>query len=154
MIIEVIATESAVASILTHSCATTGMDSAIKELSKLQKTNIPIVSADKEQFTSNPTARSVDDLLNQLYELKERLVKGVASLEDVTAIPNILAQKKKEIEEKQKEQYVNIARFGKVLDKVCRITMSDGSHFILLLRRFQARYRPVQTRPCSSLIPV
>lgn len=107
------------------------MDTAIKELQKLQKltefepaklkTTISVLSAaslaNKSKVTTG-VVDSLDGLLASLRDVKERLEAGSASEDDILAISTTIEERKKEIDDRQKEAYATLGRIGKALDKV------------------------------------
>ncbi|KAF8758917.1 CTLH/CRA C-terminal LisH motif domain [Rhizoctonia solani] len=58
----------------------------------------------KSKAPAPPISQSLDALLSNLHELREKIT---------------VDDKKKDIEERQKEVYASLARMGKLLDKVC-----------------------------------
>ena len=107
------------------------MDTAIKELQKLQKltefepskpnATISVLSAASLASKSKVTTGvvdSLDGLLASLRDIKERLEAGSASEDDIMAITTTIDERKKEIDDRQKEAYATMGRIGKALDKV------------------------------------
>lgn len=97
------------------------MDAPLKELAKLEKLTAftPHGSLLPAKSKSTAVVESLDSLLLLLRDVKQRLEAGAASEEDVTGIYRIVEEKKKEIDERQKEVHASLARYGKALDKVC-----------------------------------
>lgn len=107
------------------------MDIALKELEKLQKltdfepskpsSSISILTAaslaSKGKATTS-VADSLDGLLASLRDIKERLEAGSASEDDIQSIGTIIDERKKEVDDRQKEVYATLGRIGKALDKV------------------------------------
>ena len=91
------------------------MDGPLKELAKLEKLTSSAPSAKGKAPSIHD---SLDALLSSLHEVKSRLDSGPASDEDFDAVAKLVENSKKEIDERQKEIYNSLARFGKVLDKV------------------------------------
>lgn len=92
------------------------MDTQLKELAKL------------EALTSNSTSGkrkapciqdSLDSLLRSLQEAKKRIQNGDTSQDIFLGLASNVDSTKKDIDERQKEIYNSLARFGKALDKVC-----------------------------------
>ena len=110
------------------------MDTALKELDKLQK----LTSFNSGPSSSNSTlsfltsqslgngkgkqtigiAEALDGLLEALRDVKERVESGTASEYDVANIAKIVEERKKEIDDRQKEIHATMGRIGKALDKV------------------------------------
>ena len=107
------------------------MDAALKELDKLKKLTdlepsrpsaaISVLSAaslaNKGKATTS-VADSLDGLLASLRDVKERLEAGSASEDDISSIATIVDERKREIDDRQKEVYGTLNRIGKALDKV------------------------------------
>lgn len=92
------------------------MDGPLKELAKLEKLTDFSPRTSKGKVSS--VADSLDSLLDALHDVKQRIEAGTASEEVVMDLTNIVEERKKEIEERQKEVYGAINRYGKALDKV------------------------------------
>jgi len=103
------------------------MEVLYKELAKLEKAN---------SFTSSSSAsgsslkgkapasipNSLDTLLAQLHELRDSVAAGSPDIdirESLVKLPSFVEDRKKEIDDKQKEIYGSLNRYGKALDKVC-----------------------------------
>lgn len=103
------------------------MDSALKELDKLQKLTdfrdsssrlsiTPSTSAKGKQTVSIPDA--LDNLLASLYSVKKKIESGLATEQDLAGIVRSVDERKKEIDDRQKEIHATLGRIGKTLDKV------------------------------------
>ena len=101
------------------SCATantTVMDTAYKELEKLQK-----LTSDEPSMGKSKTPAiqdSLNSLLQTLHMQKKRLEAGLPTEAELAELPRTVEARKKEMDERQKEIYNSLARYGKVLDKV------------------------------------
>ncbi|KAI0302243.1 RING-type zinc-finger-domain-containing protein [Russula brevipes] len=91
------------------------METALKELEKLEKL------ASNEPSTSKGKTPAIQDSLNSLLQTlhvqKKRLEAGIAAEAELTTLPRTVEARKKEIDERQKEIYNSLARYGKALDK-------------------------------------
>ncbi|EJD06029.1 ubiquitin-protein ligase E3 [Fomitiporia mediterranea MF3/22] len=87
------------------------MDIPLKELDKLQKLTT------NGKGKSVGVAESLDGLLAALRDVKERVESGTASEQDVANIEKIVEERRKEIDERQKEVHATLGRIGKALDK-------------------------------------
>lgn len=94
------------------------METALKELEKLQK----LVSDEPSTGKSKAPAiqESLNSLLQTLHVQKKRLEAGIATEAELTTLARTVEARKKEIDERQKEIYNSLARYGKALDKVSR----------------------------------
>ena len=92
------------------------METALKELEKLQK----LVSDEPSTGKSKAPAiqESLNSLLQTLHVQKKRLEAGIATEAELTTLARTVEARKKEIDERQKEIYNSLARYGKALDKV------------------------------------
>ena len=111
------------------------MDLPLKELDRLQKLSaFPSVPSHPSSTLSVLTASalatgkgkqtvgvsdSLDSLLASLHDVKARIESGIASEQDLASVARIVEEKKKEIDERQKEIHATLGRIGKSLDKVC-----------------------------------
>lgn len=91
------------------------MDGPFKELAKLEKLTSNASSA---KGKSPSIADSLDALLYSLQEVKDRIQAGSASGETLVLLAKTVEAKKKEVDERQKEVYNSLTRYGKALDKV------------------------------------
>ena len=93
------------------------MDAALKELDKLQQLTSDSPSTGKSKTPA--IHDSLNSLLQSLHAQKKRLEAGIASEAEFAALAKTVELRKKEIDERQKEIYNSLARYGKALDKVC-----------------------------------
>lgn len=93
-----------------HSATT--MEGPLKELSKLES-----LTTGKAKGPS--TQASLDALLNTLRETKDAIAaSGTVDPARIQAMAQVVEGKKKDVEDRQKEVYGSMARFGKAWDKV------------------------------------
>jgi hypothetical protein len=92
------------------------MEAPLKELDKLDK----LVSDEPSMGKSKVPAiqDSLNSLLQTLHVQKKRLEAGLATEAELTMLARTVEARKKEIDERQKEIYNCLARYGKTLDKV------------------------------------
>jgi len=90
------------------------MDAALKELAKLEK----LANAKAPSISISST---LDNMLQTLYQAKEAMKTGDLSSEQFISLAQRIETAKKEIDDRQKEVYSATSRFGKALDKVCRL---------------------------------
>ena len=92
------------------------MEAPLKELERLQK----LVSDEPSMGKSKTPAiqDSLNSLLQTLHVQKKRLEAGLATEAELTTLARTAEARKKEIDERQKEIYNSLARYGKALDKV------------------------------------
>jgi protein SFI1 len=104
------------------------MDAALKELSKLER-----LTADGKA-KSPAIDRTLDALLATLRAEREKVQSGDASAETFEGLVTKVETLKKDLDERQKEIYNSISRYGKALDKVrplpLRAPGSIGNGFI------------------------
>ncbi|KAF8797979.1 hypothetical protein BYT27DRAFT_7228586 [Phlegmacium glaucopus] len=86
------------------------MDASLKELTKLET-----LTAAKGK--SPCLTDSLDSLLGSLQEAKEAFLVGNCTEEQLNQLTQTIESKKREVEERQKEVYTVLSRFGKTLDK-------------------------------------
>jgi len=94
------------------------METALKELEKLQK-----LTSDEQSTSKGKTPaiqESLNSLLQTLHAQKKRLEAGLANEAELTTLARTVEARKKEVDERQKEIYNSLARYGKALDKVSR----------------------------------
>ncbi|KAI0361981.1 hypothetical protein OH77DRAFT_1388452 [Trametes cingulata] len=90
------------------------MDAPLKELAKLEK----LASGTSTGKGKAPSIdQSLDSLLESLRSTKERFLAGTGSQATLEALAKTVEEKKKEIDDRQKEVYNALAKFGKALDK-------------------------------------
>jgi hypothetical protein len=115
------------------------MDSALKELDKLDKLTSSTPAASGK---SRPTEATLDDLLDTLRDYKSRLQAGTLSDAELKALPKLIEGKKKDVDARQQEIYGVLSRYGKALDKVrccsCAVVVSEFMAS-LALRELAAR---------------
>jgi len=87
------------------------MDAALKELAKLEK----LTSSAKGKSPSVPD--SLDSLLQSLRDERERIQAGTATPETIEALSSKVESTKKDLDDRQKEIYNSLSRYGKALDK-------------------------------------
>lgn len=92
------------------------MEAPLKELERLQK----LVSDEPSMGKSKTPAiqDSLNSLLQTLHVQKKRLEAGLAAEAELTMLARTVEARKKEIDERQKEIYNSLVRYGKALDKV------------------------------------
>ncbi len=92
------------------------MEGPLKELERLNK----LVSEEPSMGKSKTPAiqDSLNSLLQTLHVQKKRLEAGLATEAELTLLARTVEARKKEIDERQKEVYNSLARYGKTLDKV------------------------------------
>jgi len=88
------------------------MDAAIKELAKLGK-----LTADGKA-KSPPIDQTLDALLATLRAEREGVESGGSSAEALEGLATKVENLKKDLDDRQKEIYNSISRYGKALDKV------------------------------------
>lgn len=91
-----------------------GMEAPLKELAKLEKLTEKTSAKSKSPSISD----SLDSLLQSLRDTKERLEAGTDTQDTFTQLASTVEQRKKEVDDRQKEIYSSLSRFGKALDKV------------------------------------
>ena len=89
------------------------MDAALKELARLEK-----LTADGNA-KSPPIDQTLDALLATLRAERERVQSGGAPPETFEGLAAKVESLKKDLDDRQKEIYNSISRYGKALDKVC-----------------------------------
>lgn len=87
------------------------MDGALKELAKLGK-----LTADGKA-KSPPIDQTLDALLTTLRGEREKVQSGCASSGTFEGLATEIESLKKDLDERQKEIYNSISRYGKALDK-------------------------------------
>jgi len=93
------------------------MEGPLKELAKLEKLTDKASAKGKSPSISD----SLDSLLQSLYDVKDRLVAGTETQNTFGQLAVTVEARKKEVEDRQKEIYSSLSRFGKALDKVCAV---------------------------------
>jgi DNA repair exonuclease SbcCD ATPase subunit len=90
------------------------MEGPLKELARLEKLTDKTSVNGKSPSISN----SLDSLLQSLRDVKDRLEVGTQTQDTFGQLAVTVEARKKEVEDKQKEIYSSLSRFGKALDKV------------------------------------
>lgn len=88
------------------------MDAAHKELEKLEK----LTSSAKSKYPSVPA--TLDSLLQLLRDERVRVQAGTATPGTIEALASSVEAAKKDLDERQKEIYNSMSRYGRALDKV------------------------------------
>ncbi|KAI0341728.1 hypothetical protein BDW22DRAFT_1407904 [Trametopsis cervina] len=90
------------------------MDASLKELAKLEKlaSNSPSSKGKSPCITD-----SLDSLLRSLRETKDSIQTGAANETTFSMLSQRVDSTKKDIDDRQKEVYNSLAKFGKTLDK-------------------------------------
>ena len=96
------------------------MDAALKELAKLEK-----LTADGKA-KSPPIDQTLDALLSTLRAERERVQSGNVPPETFEGLATKVESLKKDLDDRQKEIYNSISRYGKALDKVCPLHTPVG----------------------------
>lgn len=102
------------------------MEGPLKELTKLEQltsfspSSSHASSSSGKAKSTQSIADSLDHLLYALRDIKERLEAGTASEEDVGNVWRIVEERKKEIDDRQKEIHATLGKVGKAIDKVRR----------------------------------
>jgi hypothetical protein len=92
----------------------------------------PRAASNKKSKSKAPApaiGQSLDALLSHLHELKQKVAAGAVSGdasgnnsgvtdEDFSLLAKVVEEKRKDVEERQKEVYSSLGRMGKLLDKV------------------------------------
>jgi len=122
------------------------MDASLKELTRLET-----LTAAKGK--SPCITDSLDSLLGSLHKAKEAFLVGNCTGEQLNQLTQTIESRKKEVEERQKEVYTSLSRFGKTLDKVSGISSLETSPPRPLSHR-NFRQRCLHTPICSPLRPL
>ncbi|KAK7693618.1 hypothetical protein QCA50_003187 [Cerrena zonata] len=93
------------------------MDASLKELAKLEQLAASNAGASSSKGKSVSINDSLEALLYTLREAKERIQAGNASPDTLNDINTKVESTRKDIDERQKEVYNSLARYGKTLDK-------------------------------------
>lgn len=124
---------------------TTTMEGPLKELGKLES-----LTSEPSKSKSPSIQTSLDSLLASLKETKNAIAAGGVDPGRLQALAQTVETRKKDIEDKQKEVYSSMARFGKAWDKVrgCyTLELSVGVKVRYLFRNSLRHYRRI--RSCS-----
>ncbi len=110
------------------------MDVCLKELSKFEKLSEFTASGGRSSSKGKSVsiADSLDSLLGTLQDLKRQLEIDAPCDNELSGILKVVEDRKKEIDERQKEIYASMTRYGKALDKVS----SSSSSIILEIQCF------------------
>ena len=110
------------------------MDASLKELTRLET----LTASDGK---SPSLMDSLDSLLGSLREAKEEFLGGNCTGEQLNQLTQTIESKKKEVEDRQKEVYSVMSRFGRTLDKVSGLLMMypEISSFECLFHRNSQR---------------
>lgn len=108
------------------------MDASLKELTKLE-------TLTASNGKSPSVIDSLDSLLGSLREAKEELLVGNCTEEQLNQLTQTIESKKREVEDRQKEVYSVLSRFGRTLDKVSGILMLSLTFRHLSHRNFRHR---------------
>ncbi|KAF8163256.1 ubiquitin-protein ligase E3 [Crassisporium funariophilum] len=96
------------------------MDSSLKELTKLERSTAA-------KGKGSTIADSLDSLLQSLQEAKQAFLAGNCTEDHLRALARTVENKKKEVDDRQKEVYSVLSRFGKTLDKKFPTTLPTYS---------------------------
>ena len=91
------------------------MDAPLKELAKLEKL---ISNSSGPKGKSPSISDSLESLLLSLRDAKQRLQNGADTAEVHLSLSKSVEASKKDVDDRQKEMYNSLARYGKALDKV------------------------------------
>jgi hypothetical protein len=94
------------------------MDASLKELEKLEK--LTSLSGKSKASSVNDT---LDGLLSALQALKQQIESGLATPYGIESISRVVEERKKDLDERQREVYGSITRLGKTLDKVSSLRL-------------------------------
>ena len=117
------------------------MDASLKELTRLET----LTASDGK---SPSLIDSLDSLLDSLRKAKDEFLSGNCTEEQLSQLTQTIESKKKEVEDRQKEVYSVMSRFGRTLDKVSGLLIL--SLVISLFRRLP--HRNSQRRCLRTLI--
>ena len=90
------------------------MEALLKELGKLEK----LTENGSGKLKSPSISDSLESLLQSLRDTKDRLEAGTETQVTLSQLASTVEQRKKEVDDRQKEIYSSLSRFGKALDKV------------------------------------
>lgn len=98
------------------------MDGPLKELVKLEK----LTDNGSGKGKSASIGTSLDSLLQSLRDVKDRLEAGTETGDTFSQLSKTVETRKKEVDERQKEIYNSLSRFGKALDKASSVLLSSS----------------------------
>ncbi|KAJ7109324.1 CTLH/CRA C-terminal to lish motif domain-containing protein [Mycena epipterygia] len=101
------------------------MDGPLKELAKLEK----LTAAASGKGKSPSISDSLDSLLHSLREARDTIQVGPVSSDLFLQLSQTVELKKKEVDDRQKEIYSSLSRFGKALDKKFTAALPSYPHF-------------------------
>ena len=125
------------------------MEASLKELAKLEKL---AANSGSSKGKSPCITDSLDSLLQSLREAKEAIQTGTANDETFNGMSRKVDATKKDIDERQKEVYNSLARFGKALDKVCDMRHCIVQGLPAFNHALVAFYSPVAVIPATFRI--
>lgn len=97
------------------------MEAPLKELAKLEK----LTENGFGKLKSPSISDSLDLLLQSLRDAKGRLEVGAETQVTLSQLASTIEQRKKEVDDRQKEIYSSLSRFGKALDKVLSMSFLE-----------------------------
>ncbi|GJJ12159.1 hypothetical protein Clacol_006400 [Clathrus columnatus] len=92
------------------------MDASLKELSKLEKSQVYPSAGDSSSSTHRTVSDTLESLLDSLQSLKQRVVTE-SNPQVLRELPDLVESKKKEVDERQKEVHASLGKLGKAIDK-------------------------------------
>lgn len=101
----------------------------------------------KSKAPAPPIELSLDALLLQMYDLRQKLdvdgEPGNVTDDDFKSLAKAIEERRKDIDERQKEVYASLTRMGKLLDKVMGVTrITAVAYYLLEIHYAIARYWP------------
>lgn len=92
------------------------MDGPLKEFARLENlaSGAPLIKGKAPSIE-----QSLDALLDSLRKAKARFQAGTGSQATLVALAKAAEDRRKEVDERQKDAYNALAKVGKALDKVC-----------------------------------
>ena len=90
------------------------MDALLKEIDKIEK----IASSSSSKGKAPSMIESLDSLLQTLRNTKAQCEAGEVPVSQIMQLPSAVEKCKKDVDDRHKEIYSSLARFGKTLDKV------------------------------------
>ncbi|KAG9226358.1 hypothetical protein CCMSSC00406_0003237 [Pleurotus cornucopiae] len=89
------------------------MDALLKEIDKIEK----IASSSSSKGKAPSMIESLDSLLQTLRNTKAQCEAGEVPVSQIMQLPSAVEKCKKDVDDRHKEIYSSLARFGKTLDK-------------------------------------